>query len=268
MVVDFHTHIFPDKIAEKTIQILGDKAGIKAYTKGTYDDLLKSMKDGNIDISVVLPVVTNPSQFDSVNKYASKINNKNGIISFGGIHPDNDNYREKIDIIKGLGLQGIKLHPDYQKTFIDDKKYIDIIQYAVDCGLIVSIHAGVDVGIEGEVRCTPKRARNMLDSIKGDNKKIILAHTGGYECWDDVEKYLVGQDMYMDISFSLTFMDKEQFIRIVRNHGIDKILFATDSPWTSQKESVEYLDSLALTREEKDKIYYKNARSLLTKKEK
>lgn len=34
MIVDFHTHIFPEKIAAKTIQKLEEKAGVKAFTDG------------------------------------------------------------------------------------------------------------------------------------------------------------------------------------------------------------------------------------------
>ena len=55
----------------------------------------------------------------------------------------------------------------------------------------------------------------------------------------------------------------EQFVRIVRTHGADKILFATDSPWAGQKEFIELLSGMPLTEEEKDQIFYKNACSLL-----
>ena len=55
----------------------------------------------------------------------------------------------------------------------------------------------------------------------------------------------------------------EQFIRIVKNHGIDRTLFATDSPWGGQKETLEYLGKLDFTEEELDWILYLNAMELL-----
>ena len=58
-------------------------------------------------------------------------------------------------------------------------------------------------------------------------------------------------------------MPEEQFVRIVRNHGADKILFATDSPWGGQKEFVEILSNMPLTEEEKEMIFSKNACKLL-----
>ena len=73
MIIDFHTHIFPDRIAPVTIQKLSEKAQIPAYTDGTLDDLKRSMEASQVGISVVLPVVTRPDQFSSVNRFARKI---------------------------------------------------------------------------------------------------------------------------------------------------------------------------------------------------
>lgn len=263
MIIDFHTHIFPDKIAEKTITKLASLGGLKAYTDGTLNGLKKSMKENNITMAVILPVVTKPSQFESINTFAAQITGKDGIISFGGIHPDNDDYMEKLEEIKKMGLLGIKLHPDYQETYIDDPRMVRIIQYATKLGLIVSIHAGIDVGLPNPVHCTPKRAAIMLDQIDRTDAKIILAHTGGYGMWDEVEEYLTGRNIWFDIAVCLGNIKDEQFLRIVKNHGADRILFATDSPWSGHKETYEYLMGLDLTEEEKERILYKNATELL-----
>lgn len=263
MVIDFHTHIFPDKIAAKTIKALEEEGSVKAFTNGTLGGLKASMKESNIDISVILPVVTRPSQFDSVNSFAAEINGKEGIISFGGIHPDSEDYRGQLVEIKASGLPGIKLHPDYQATFIDDPKYINIIRYAVELGLIVIIHAGLDIGLPDPVHCPPERSAAMLSQIEGEHARIILAHMGGYDRWDDVEEYLVGTKAILDTSYCFGKISDEQFIRIVKNHGADRILFASDSPWSGQKESLEHLKSLELTEEELEYITFKNAAQLL-----
>lgn len=263
MVIDFHTHVFPENIAEKTISYLEEQGGCKAYTRGKLIDLKASMKAAEIDVSVVLPVVTKPSQFASVNRYAAEINGRNGIVSFGGIHPHTRDYKTELNTIKDLGLPGIKLHPDYQQTFIDDIKYIDIIQYAIELGLIISIHAGVDIGFPDEVHCMPQSALSMIQQVGKPEAKVVLAHTGGMACWDEVEEYLVGENIFMDISYTLGYIDEAQIVRIIRTHGADKILFATDSPWRGQKETLEYFQGLPLTEEEKNSILFENARKLL-----
>ena len=81
--------------------------------------------------------------------------------------------------------------------------------------------------------------------------------------WDEVEEYLVGENIWMDTAVVFGHISEEQFMRIVRNHGADKILFATDSPWGGQKEFVEYFKKLPLTDEEKEAISRGNARRLL-----
>ncbi len=263
MVIDFHTHIFPDKIAARTIEKLEEVGGSKAFTDGTLAGLKKSMRDSAIDICVVLPVVTRPSQFDTVNSYAAKITGKDGILSFGGIHPDSEDYREQLNIIKRMGLLGIKLHPDYQETYVDDPKMVQIIRYAAEIGLIVVLHAGIDIGLPEPVHCPPKRTAAMLRQIDNANAKIILAHTGGYGQWDDVEEYIVAKNVYMDISYSLGIINKDQFIRIIRDHGADRILFASDSPWGGQRETLEQLKKVELTEEELDRILYRNAEEIL-----
>ena len=226
------------------------------------------MEEAGIDCSIILPVVTRPKQFRTVNSYAAKITNRernNGlkVISFGGLHPDSENWKEELKEIKNMGLLGIKLHPDYQNVFIDDIRYLRILDYASEIGLIMVVHAGLDVGLPKVIHCTPKRVKKMLKEIKPEN--LVLAHTGGFGCWDEVEELLVETDLYFDISYSLGFIKEEQLIRIIRNHGAKKILFASDSPWGNQKQMLEQFYNLSLTEEEKKLILSENAIKLLEK---
>ena len=116
MVIDFHTHTFPDRIAKATIESLSKCSGITPYTDGTTTGLKRSMQEGKVDISVILPVVTKPVQFETVNRVAAKLcEQEEGLISFGGIHPDCADIRRKVKEIKSLGLKGIKIHPAYQE---------------------------------------------------------------------------------------------------------------------------------------------------------
>lgn len=263
MIIDFHTHIFPDGIAKKSVKLLEEEAHLRASADGTLNGLKESMRENHIDLSIVMPVVTKPSQFVTVNSFAAEINNREGILSFGGIHPDTMNYKEELDTIKKLGLPGVKLHPDYQKTFIDEERIVRIIDYAASIGLIVLIHAGVDIGLPDPVHCPPDRAANMLNRIDRNDAKIVLAHTGGYEQWDEVEEYLTGRNVWFDLSFSFGRISDEQFIRIVSNHGADRILFATDSPWDDQGLTYNHLMKLDFTEEERERILYRNALELL-----
>lgn len=261
MIIDFHTHVFPEKIAGKTLDFLSKRCQTEPFTNGTPEGLKKSMKESGVDLSVTMPVVTNPMQFDSINRFAGQITGDK-ILSFAGIHPDDEDYKEKLKAIKNAGFKGIKLHPAYQGTNFNDIRYKRILAYTSELGLIATVHAGYDPGYPGENYCTVKMALEVIREVRPSG--LILAHMGGYMNWDDVERDLAGSDVWLDTAVVFGSIEDDQFIRLCRKHGTERILFATDSPWSGQKESVKYLQNLNMTAGEKELIFEKNARRLLT----
>lgn len=266
MTIDFHTHIFPEKIAAKTISYLEEKAHIKAFGDGTEEGLLHSMEAAGVDVSVVLPVVTRPEQFHTINNFAEQLNEKyrdkqTRLWSFGGIHPDSADYKGELRIIKEMGLLGVKLHPDYQDTYFDDIRYMRILDYASELGLVCVVHAGVDVGFPDNVRCDPQRIRRVLDEVSPRN--LVLAHYGSFDMWEEAEELLAGQDVWLDTAFIAGYIKEDVFLNILKKHGADRILFATDSPWSGQKETLEFLGNLAIDKEDLNKILGQNAEKLI-----
>lgn len=138
------------------------------------------------------------------------------------------------------------------------KESIQILKKCEEFDLITVLHSGKDIGIDPPVHCTPERLSHILDYVKGD--KIVAAHLGGWKLWDDVEKYLVGTPIYFDTAFTLDFITDEQLLRIIKNHGSEKILHATDSPWEKQGRMAKHLSALPLSEEDCNNIFYKNAK--------
>lgn len=261
-IIDFHTHAFPDKIAGKTIELLSQKGGIPAHTDGSVNGLRRVLSEAGIALGVVLPVVTRAEQFESITRFAVQINeNGNGLLSFGGIHPDTTDYKKELKFLAEQGFRGIKLHPDYQGVFFDDIRYMRMIEYASELGLIIVTHAGVDIGFPDLVRCTPKRALKVLREVKPE--KLVLAHMGGWNLWEEVIDTLAGERVYMDTAYSMGHISEEHFVTLCRAHGTDKILFATDCPWGNPEKDVETFLTMPLTAEEQELILHKNAERLL-----
>ena len=267
MIIDFHTHVFPDKIAGSTISALSGNSGTKPNTDGTVNGMVEALKRANADIAVTLPVMTKATQFDSITKFAISINEqfKNAdkrLISFGGMHPDCENVDEKLAYLKENGILGIKIHPDYQSTFIDDERYINILKCAKKYDLIVVTHSGVDDGYKGQpVRCTVDRVLKVIEEV--DHPKFVLAHFGAHRLWEETLDKLAGKNVYFDTAFTFNDIDEKLFKDIVAKHGEDKILFATDCPWRDIKEDYDILSSYNLDKQTFDKITYKNALKLL-----
>ena len=280
MIIDMHTHIFPDAIAAAVIDKLSRVSRTPAFTDGTLSGLLKSMDAAQVNLSVILPVATSPRQVEKINSSSAALNEKNfgeGILSFGCIHPDYTNYREELSRVKNRGLKGIKIHPVYQGTNLDDVKFLRIIDRAAELGLIVVTHAGFDIGFPGMVRCSPQMAKKVVDEV-GDFK-FVLAHMGGWKNWSEVLEILSGTGIFIDTSFStgkiiprsdfqwreedLKLLDAEEFMNFVKIFGADRILFGTDSPWTSSRSEIDFIRDLPLADADKDKILGGNAQRLL-----
>lgn len=280
MVIDFHTHTFPDKIAAAAIEKLSGASHTRPFSDGTAAGLSASAKNAGIDLCVVLPVATNTKQVPSVNDYAARTNlttESTGLFSFGCIHPDYPDWKEELSRISALGLKGVKLHPVYQGVDFDDPRYLRILDRAGELGLIAVTHAGLDIGFPGVERCSPE---HILRAVKQVGPvTLILAHMGGWRQWEQVEQLLAECPVLLDTAFStgeitplgdgyytpedLPMLDGEAFLRMIRTFGANRVLFGTDSPWSSQTESLDFLLSLPMEASEREAILSGNARKLL-----
>ncbi len=277
MIIDFHTHTFPDKIAGAAISKLSASSGTVPFTDGTNSSLSASMKEAGIDLSVVLPVATNPEKVRHINEISAALSGADGLIHFGCMHPDVTDIEAEVKYASSLGLKGVKIHPVYQDVDIDDERFIRILSACGEAGLTVVTHAGLDIGFPGVVKCSPKMIRRAI-TLAGP-VKLVLAHMGGWRCWDEVAECVSGTDAYIDTSFSLgrlvptgdgrysedelEMLGGQEFVSIVRALGAERVLFGTDSPWSDQKKSVLDILALPLTDEEKKMIFWENGAKLL-----
>ena len=267
MIIDFHAHVFPDKIAARTIELLSQKAEIPPHADGTETGLLQKMEEAGVQIAINLPVLTNPLRFESLNRYALEINQNDAnanrqLISFAGIHPANENIEDKMKWIRENGFKGVKIHPDYQDTFIDDPGYLRILECAKDLDLIVVTHAGVDAGYKGcPVHCPPELSRKILRRVP--HVKLVLAHLGASEQFDQVYDLLCGEEVYFDTAYVLRTVGKDVFCKILEKHGEDRILFGSDSPWSDIAQDAQILKSFSLNQQTEQKIFCENAKKLL-----
>lgn len=278
MIIDFHTHTFPRQLARRAIARLSDSAHIRNYSDGTPEGLKRSMNAAGIDCAVLLPVATRPAQAEDINRLAMETNahfRETGILSFGGIHPDNTDYRTILKTLAAGGIRGIKLHPVFQETYFDDIRYLRIMECACENGLIILTHAGFDISFPGADFSAPSRIRSACRQVRPD--KLVLAHMGGWGCWEEAAESLADCDVYLDTAFTLdplrpntddvvcehTALCREKFLQMARSFGTDRILFGTDSPWTDMAEALKLVRESGLSPAELDAVLSGNAARLL-----
>ncbi len=262
MIIDFHTHAFPDKIANRAVEGLSfASGGLVPQTEGSLSSLKEEMKADGVDVSVVLGIATNPMQQKNLNNFAAEISNQDCFVGFGSIHPEAEDALEELERIKELGLKGVKLHPEYQGFFVDDERMKPIYKKISQLGLITVFHSGQDIGFNEPFHCMPQ---NLENALKWFDSPVVAAHWGGSGCAKQVVKYLCGKEnLWFDISFGYGTMPKQFAQEILEAQTPDRLLFGSDMPWHRPKWEMRLLESLDLSIDDKEKIYYKNALRLL-----
>ena len=276
VITDFHTHTFPDAIAQRAIAGMQANSHAAAFNSGTQDGLLASMDAAGIGRSVVLPVATNPLKISSMNDKLLSQEKSQRVVNFGAMHPQAENWKEELNRLASAGVPGIKLHPQYQDTDITDIRYLRILDHAAGLGLLTVTHAGDEIAYPGVVRCSPEMVRTVFDQL--GNIPLVLAHMGGWKNWQRVAENLAHTGCYLDTAISLgsivpiddhyapadlPLLNEEAFVSLVRAFGSHRILFGTDSPWADQAEEIRKLTSLPLTQAELENILSRNATRLL-----
>lgn len=260
MLIDFHTHCFPDKIAASAVNKLSFvSGGLTPYTDGTVTGLRSIMQQSGVDKSVVLGIATNARQQKNVNDFAASINSDD-LIAFGSVFPDSEDVFEELERIKALGLKGVKLHPDYQGFDVDDIKMKPIYEKISSLSLITVFHAGNDYGFQPPYGATPEKMERALGWFSAP---VIAAHWGGVGCGEGVLNHLAGKEIYFDTSYAYGTQPKYYFEKILEKHGANKLLFGTDTPWHTADMELKLLNSLGISDADMEKITHKNAEKLL-----
>ncbi len=260
MLVDFHTHYYPDKIVERAMRHARKFLEFAPAADGTRAALLKSMRKAGIDYSLALPLANTPDNVRGVNRWA-QINNQAPVFLLGSIHPLTKNPAEMISQIAAMGLKGIKMHPEYQDFCFEDESLFPIWEACIENDLFVLTHTGEDIAFSAPYHSDPRRLKAFHERFK--ELKLVLAHLGSWGMWDEVEEFIAGLPVYLDLAFTLGRIPGEQLVRIIRKHGAERVLFGTDSPWCDQKKTLEHFRNLALSDREKDLILGLNAAQLL-----
>ena len=262
MVIDFHTHIFNDQLAPKARAALinNSHGAYRHCTDMTRAGLLAYMDAHGIDKSVVLSIATKPTQVGKINAWAEEINDDR-LIAFGAVYPLGEDWKRDIDDVVARGLKGIKLHPEYQRFYVDDESVLPLYDYAFSKGLIVLWHAGYDPVGTPPYRSSPRRFAALADRY--DGAKMVVAHLGGQEQWVETAEFLAGKNVWMDTSMATKYCPKDLFEFIVKKHGADRILFASDSPWSDTAEAADMIRGCDFTDGDKEKILHGTAEKLL-----
>lgn len=262
MLIDFHTHAFADDLAAKAIPFLEKEGNVQAHTDGRVAGLLASMDRAGIRRAVVCPIATKPSHFDGIRQWAREVRAAHPRLEMLlSIHPDDPDALAHADATAAEGFRGIKLHPYYQHFTIDDERMFPLYERLAQRNLLVVFHSGFDIAYPFIPIAAPQRMRRVMDTFP--TLAIVATHLGGWHDWENARRYLIGQPIYMETSFSLHVMPPDEARAMILAHPADRILFGTDSPWGDQSAELARWRALGLPQDRLDAALGGNAVHLL-----
>jgi len=262
-IIDFHTHIFPDRIAKEALATLAEDSGeYVPRTDGTLNGLLASMDLAGVGASVVANIATRPAQMLPIFDFCRHLAGPR-IAPLLSVHPDNalNEVNALFQQAAGAGIKGVKLHPMYQGFFIDDRKMYPLYQLIEHFGFFVVFHTGYDIAFPGNTQADVERVRTIADQFR--ELVIVTTHVGGWRQWDRAGILGRCENVYTETSMALTEMSDAAFMQIVSEFDEDRVLFGSDSPWTDQKEMLDRTLLLRMSERRREKMLYRNAATLL-----
>ncbi len=257
-IIDFHAHIYPEKIAEKAVKSIGDFYNINMSGSGTSETLISGGETAGITNYVVHSVAVTAHNVEAINNFiASECEKHNEFYGFGTMHAD---FEDKIGETKrmlDLGLRGIKIHPDTQKYNMDDERMYELYDFIRQMKIPLLIHTG-DYRYDYS---HPRRLKTILKEFPGII--TIGAHFGGWSMCDLAYEFLGDENCYVDTSSAFWMLGTKRAEELIRMYGAERVLFGTDFPMWKAKDELESIYKMNLTDDEKSLIFYKNAEKIL-----
>ena len=256
-IIDAHNHVWPDKVAEKALG--GNIPGMEVFGDGKVSGLLKVKQEAGIDLSVCLAVANTAAQVESANRFIGGLDREH-FIPFGTIHPDMAP-EENLEHLRANKVEGVKLHPVFQKFRLDDRALWDVLG-ALAGEFPTIIHVGAGGGGDGST-CTPAMLRDIV--LAFPELDVIACHFGGYHMLDDAEESVIGLPVLLDTAWppSLAALDPATVRDLIRRHGVERVVFSSDWPTASPAAEVEAIRALGLDDDETAAVLGGNMARLL-----
>ena len=264
-VVDIHVHIYPEKIAAKAAESVGEFYRVPMAGDGTADVMRSLGASSPITHCVVHSVAVKPKNVESINDFIAAscdASMQEGaptprLIGFMTMHQDFDDPAAEIERAVGMGLRGIKLHPDMQRVDLDDPRFMRVYDIAQQMHLPVIIHCG-------DYRTDYSHPRRLVHVLHEFPQLVVdAAHFGGWSVPDLALEYLEKERCFLDVSSSMAYIGKRRTLELCRAHGCDRMLFGSDYPMWDPAREYRFFSECGFSDDEFEAMTWHNAERFL-----
>jgi uncharacterized protein len=262
LIIDFHTHIYPERIAAKILPAAKKKLNVDVPGTGSPQDLRRHMSDSGISKSVILPLAKGKEDTSTLNDWILATSG-DGLIPFGAVHPFMENLEAELDRLASRGVRGVKMMPLLQEVYPDDPRCERLYEALIEKKMILVTHAGRDPLERKEIFGTPERFARTIECYP--DLQLDLAHLGGLRMWDEVNRHLLpaGRNVYFDTAYVSFYMNRREMAEMIKDIGPERVIFGSDYPWEDPGRAAKIIMDLDLSEEEKDAVLCRNAAKLI-----
>jgi predicted TIM-barrel fold metal-dependent hydrolase len=272
MIIDAHTHIVPPEIKRNRENYLADPlfGQLYAFSKAklaTSEDLIASMDEDGIDMSVVLNIgwsnselcrITNDYIMEAAGRYPRQL------LGFGTVYlGDYKSAVKEVERCASGGLRGIgemRFGPELLSEE-STNRLAEFIKALTENKMTLLLHCSEPVGhqYQGKGDTTPGLIFQLIRRFPG--LSLICAHWGGglpfYTLMPEVKKALSG--VLYDTAASPFLYSSKIYQQVIELAGAESILFGTDYPLLSQTRILKEIQGLSLPKKEEEQILSGNA---------
>ena len=254
-VVDMHTHIYPDKIAQKATESVGLFYDIPMQAEEGSVSRLLELRDGSpITHNVVCSVAVKPATVTSINDFiARECAEVEGLIGLAAMHQDFEDPEAELERAAEMGLLGVKLHPDTQRVDMDDPRLMRVYEICERKGLALLVHCG-DYRYDYS---HPRRMRRVLHEFP--RLRVCAAHFGGWSVQDLALEFLEDEGCFLDMSSSMRYLGMRRTRELCEMYGPDRMMFGSDFPMWNPADEYEIFRSLGFSDSAYEKMCWHNA---------
>ena len=281
-IIDSHIHLFTPKVISNVARRSELVQQLKLQTIGAenrihLETLKKDMAAAGVEGALMLPTASVAGVKKTNHDCVETASRFNWLMTAGTLHPGYLHNTEELSYLQRHHVRIIKLC-SFSQGFVldapDTLAMFDAIQAAngkskTPFSIVLDTLQGADhyFGTLPEFNTTPKLLGTLADRYPGIN--FIGAHMGGLDgSIDDICHYLTPRaNLYLDTSNAAHTLTTQAFIRLLKLHGPQHILFGTDWPWFTHESEVKLIEKLlnkaGFSEKEKSDVFSANLSALV-----
>jgi uncharacterized protein len=277
MILDGHTHIFPDEVRKDRQAYCKRDKGFSSIYKDSkarmagVEDLIASMDEHGIERSVIcgfpwskpdLCALHNQYLMASASRYPDRL-----IVFVMLLFSDPAWSERELEFCLKEGARGVGEIAFYRREMTprDIAAVRPLLDRMGKKGIPLLLHVNEMLGhsYPGKGRTPLERFYELILSFP--NLPVVLAHWGGglpfYELMPEVATAMA--NVYYDTAASPYLYSKKIYAAVSEIVGVKKILFGTDFPLLSPRRYFQELEDSGLSKEDQTRILGLNLSNLL-----